>query len=41
MKKIKINFGPGFIITSAFIGPGTITLAPYQELILVIHYFGV
>ena len=26
MKKIKINFGPGFIITSAFIGPGTITL---------------
>ena len=26
IKKIKINFGPGFIITSAFIGPGTITL---------------
>ena len=26
MKKIKISIGPGFIITSAFIGPGTITL---------------
>tara|TARA_A100001015_G_scaffold125986_1_gene139634 strand:- start:124 stop:1341 length:1218 start_codon:yes stop_codon:yes gene_type:complete len=26
MKKVKISIGPGFIITSAFIGPGTITL---------------
>ena len=26
MKEIKISIGPGFIITSAFIGPGTITL---------------
>ena len=26
MKKFKFSIGPGFIITSAFIGPGTITL---------------
>ena len=26
MKKINFKLGPGFIITSAFIGPGTITL---------------